>query len=39
MKEIMWAVSLTVSPWAIWLFPSSRSWRASLERLQALEKL
>ena len=38
MKEIMLAVSRTVSPWAIWLLPSSRSWTSSPSRLQAEAK-
>ena len=38
MKEIMLAVSRTVSPWAIWLLPSSRSWTSSPSRLQAKAK-
>ena len=33
------AVSRTVSPWAIWLLPSSRSWSARPSRLLALAKL
>ena len=39
MKETMLAVSRTVSPWAIWLLPSSRSWTVSPSRLQAQAKL
>jgi len=39
MKLIMFAVSRTVSPWAIWLFPSSRSCTSSPRRLQAEPKL
>ena len=38
MKEIMLAVSRTVSPWAIWLLPSSRSWTSRPSRLQAEAK-
>ena len=38
MKETMFAVSRTVSPWAIWLFFSSRSWTARPSRLQAEAK-
>ena len=38
MKEIILAVSRTVSPWAIWLLPSSRSWTSRPSRLQALAK-
>jgi hypothetical protein len=33
------AVSRTVSPWAIWLLVSSRSWTASPSRLAAERKL
>ena len=38
MKETMLAVSRTVSPWAIWLVFSSRSFTSSPSRLQALAK-
>ncbi len=38
MKEIMLAVSRTVSPCAIWLLPSSRSWTSMPSRLQAEAK-
>ena len=38
MKEIMLAVSRTVSPWAIWLLPSSRSWTSRPSMLQAEAK-
>ena len=38
MKLIMFAVSRTVSPWAIWLLPSSRSWTSRPSRLQAEAK-
>ena len=38
MKEIMFAVSLTVSPWAICDFPSSRSCTSSPRRLHAEAK-
>ena len=37
-KLIMLAVSRTVSPWAIWLLPSSRSWMYRPSRSQALAK-
>ena len=35
MNDIMLAVSRTVSPWAIWLFPSSKSCTSRPSRLQA----
>ena len=38
MKEIMFAVSRTVSPWAIWLLPSSRSCTSRPSRLHAEAK-
>ena len=37
-KEIMFAVSRTVSPWAIWLLPSSKSCTSRPSRLQAEAK-
>ena len=37
MKEIIVAVSRTVSPWAIWDFFSSRSWSSRPSRFEALE--
>ena len=37
-NEIMFAVSRTVSPWAIWLLPSSRSCTARPSKLQAEAK-
>ena len=39
MKETMFAVSRTVSPWASWDLPSSRSWTVRPSRLQAEAKL
>ena len=38
MKDTMLAVSRTVSPWAIWLLPSSRSCTSNPSRLQAEAK-
>ena len=38
MKDTMLAVSRTVSPWAIWLLPSSRSCTSRPSRLQAEAK-
>ena len=38
MKDIMLAVSRTVSPWAIWLLPSSRSCTSRPSRLHAEAK-